>query len=166
MTPDEMLKLADEAEQLAAAANPGPWTYEPPRSPRDPMGHCIVSAARYAVAAMMMTCDLDDDLKEQASKNGPFIAASRTLVPQLAGALREVVKRLQNLERQDVKIEVTGAGVYVVIEGYNQYLHANGQWKNSCLPGGYFKTRAEAEAVLAASPPPPRNAESGLSSKQ
>lgn len=93
------LRLADEAERVAAEANPGPWTYDPPRGPCDPMGHCIVSAAGYAVAVMMMTSDLDDHLKEQASKNGPFIAHARTSVPALASAVRGLVERVRELER-------------------------------------------------------------------
>jgi len=39
----------------------------------------------------MMDSDLDDDIKEQASVNGPFIALARTWLPRL----REEVERLQ-----------------------------------------------------------------------
>lgn len=113
---ESALRLADEAERVACEANPGPWTYDQPCSPYDPMGHCIVSAAGYAVAAMMMTSDLDDDIKEQASKNGPFIAHARTSVPALASTVRGLVERVRELERERTEAMLDAAALRAEME--------------------------------------------------
>lgn len=99
MTPDEMLKLADEADKLAAEATPGPWHI-------GPYYKCDVHSPHQRVGRDFVVHGNTWSAVDRA--DAPFIAASRTLVPQLAVALRDTVAKLQ--ETPSHKLEKWLAG--------------------------------------------------------
>ena len=81
MTNDELLKLCEEAERLAGAATEGPWrVYHSESGPtiQVPSGWLALLAWDYCGKGLPQ------------KDNADFIAFSRTLVPRLAAALREM----------------------------------------------------------------------------
>jgi len=90
VTPRE---LCDHAEELAAKATKGPWVFTDE--------YQDASKALESVRAMVI-CPLHDRFTEETDlevspEDRAFITASRTLVPQLAAALREACELLYPL---------------------------------------------------------------------
>ena len=87
LTPEQLI----EFERLVKATSIGPWKYTSKAGYasiwQDQDGGC---AAGWCIARMLLDSDLDDKCKEQASKNGPFIAAARNLASPLIETIREL----------------------------------------------------------------------------
>lgn len=95
LTDDELREIRERCE----AASAGPWEYH---VGSDPVRQYIAQACQNNgprwLVALMMTSDLDEDCREVASVNGPFIAHARTDVP----ALLAEVDRLREAVRQAI----------------------------------------------------------------
>jgi len=93
-----------EAEALAAKATPGPWQR---CSANDGNCSCGIVWDGAGYAAVMYGNSIenfpyrDGPSREQMNANLDLAAASRTLVPQLAAALRVCLGALEQIERAD-----------------------------------------------------------------
>jgi hypothetical protein len=91
MSEDEMLKLADEAERIASGATPGPWHI-------GPYYKCDVHSPHQRDGRDYVVHGNTWSAVDRA--DAPFIAASRTLVPLLASALRQAVTENRELRQR------------------------------------------------------------------
>jgi hypothetical protein len=79
----------DQAEKLAAAATPGPWTAKPPHDfdpERWPDDFCLYDASGYWIASH--GGEHGDDGMDRTTAE--FIAAARSLVPALIAEVRQL----------------------------------------------------------------------------
>jgi hypothetical protein len=83
------LELATSAEALASKATEGPWMTEL---------FTVIAISGRTVADMRRPLTLDD--LRQGLADADFIRDSRTLMPQLAAALREACERIATLEAE------------------------------------------------------------------
>lgn len=88
-----MKRLAEEAEALAHQAHPGKWKYKFNET-------CLLPHH-------IMSVDDDGEINvfayntESAKRTGEFIAASRELVPTLAGHVKRLVEEVERLRLSD-----------------------------------------------------------------
>lgn len=102
-----------DLEQIKAtcdAASAGPWIYEANENSDFPPMVRQDSKATWHVCRMLMDSDLDDQITEQASVNGPFIALARTWLPRLLEEmknrgclLRQCAGATMNIDTPDYK---------------------------------------------------------------
>ena len=101
-------KLIEEAEALSNAATPGPWCHN---------SHGVNNwPGPEAPARVMELLHNQDDDDEQNHRDSEFIARARTLVPELAAALRETTARADsavlealNLKQRQRALELVSA---------------------------------------------------------
>jgi len=82
-----------EITAVCDAASPGPWLYDV-SSVGSFVRQNTPAGASWHVARILMCSDLDEDMPEEASKNGPLIANARTWIPRLLAELKAAKKRL------------------------------------------------------------------------
>lgn len=144
MTPAELLKLCDEADAVAKDATPGPWFVY-----ADAVAMEIDSRYVDPDTGQEMGSLYPEKVAEANDDDMAFIAAARTLVPDLAAALREAVAALdearKEIEQLKDRVEFYRApSAYYQSRGHadscNWVTHPNAYWPCSCGAG----TRASA----------------------
>ena len=91
-TMSEVAPNLDELIALGEKASPGPWKFEKVCD----LGAMIVqdqqggAPSGWCIARLMMDTDFDDSLPEQASKNGPYVAAACNAAVPLAKRLKRI----------------------------------------------------------------------------
>lgn len=124
MTTTPTAALVEEAEALSRCATPAPWIYT--------RGVCLkhyVASENKDLALSFQSMHWEDGREVAAEADAKFIARARTLVPELASALRRA-----EAERDEARAQVWG----LICAGSNmaeRKQHFRGLWETALEAG-------------------------------